>query len=75
MTHLFFDLMRAFTGILYPVVLILYFIGVPFLVAGFIRLILHFSKYDKKKANKIFLILWVVLTVVWFLFMMTFYTR
>ena len=70
-----FAFIGAFTGILYPIILILYFVGIPFLVAGLVRLILYFAKYDKKKANKIFWILWVVLVVVWFLFMMTSYTK
>jgi hypothetical protein len=70
-----FAFLGTFTGILYPIVLILYFVGIPFLVAGLVRLILHFTKYDKKKANKIFWILWIILIVVWFLFMLAFYTR
>jgi len=60
--------MSIITSAIYIIVLLLLIFGIPFVAAGIIRLILHFTKCDKKKANVTFWIILIVFFILWVFF-------
>lgn len=70
-----FTFLGTFMTILYPITLILFIFGVPLSIAAIVRLVLHFKKYDKKKANRIFWVIVGLLLILWVIILFTFFVR
>jgi len=65
--NLLFGMIFALVGTL----IILF--GVPFGLPGIYRLILHYKKYDSKKANKIFWKQVISISIFWYIFIFYYY--